>query len=90
MPRIPFMQHRPEFPGVTDLPNLSRDDAQRALEALRRLERAELADVYSSAGSNDTRWNVWINLSWRRVPLQEWAAQWLAEQDTTPTGGDAA
>jgi hypothetical protein len=93
IPRIRFMQHRPEFPGVADLPNLTPDDAQRALNALRRLERAALVDVYSSAGSNDTRWNVWSNIQWRRIPLQEWATQWLAYEgkgNTPPMGGDAA
>ncbi len=91
IPRIPFMQHRPEFPLVADLPNLAPEDAQRALDALRTLVRAELVDVYSSAGSNDTRWNVWSNIQWRRIPLPEWAAQWLADQDTTPPdGGQAA
>jgi hypothetical protein len=82
IPRIPFMQHRPEFPSVADLPNLAPEDAQQALDALRELERAEVMDVYSSAGSNDTRWNVWSNIQWRRVPLQEWAAQWIAERNT--------
>ena len=82
IPRIPFMQHRPEFPSVADLPNLSPADAEWALTALRALVKAELADVYSSAGSQDTRWNVWLNVTWRRVPLGEWAAQWIAERDT--------
>ena len=88
------MQRRPEFPSVADLPNLSREDAQRALAALRILVDAELAGVYSSAGSYDTRWNVWLNLTWRRVPLQEWAADWIEtwhnNQPNPSTGGDAA
>jgi hypothetical protein len=92
IPRIPFMQQRPEFPSVADLPNLSPADATRALAALRCLVDAEQADVYSSAGSHDTRWNVWDNAAWRRVPLGEWATQWLAEHDgdSTPPGGGAA
>jgi len=87
------MQHRPVFPSVADLPNLAPDDAEHALGALRKLERAEVVDVYASAGSNDTRWNVWSNIQWRRIPLQEWETQWLADQDTTPPdddGGQAA
>lgn len=81
MPPIPFMQHRPEFPSAADLPNLSPDDAQRALAVLRTLVANDLADVYSSAGSHDTRWNVWSNIRWCRIPLQEWAAEWLTSQD---------
>jgi hypothetical protein len=92
IPGIPMMQHRPEFPSVADLPNLSPEDAQRALAALRVLEREELMDVYSSAGSNDTRWNVWSNIRWCRIPLPEWAAEWVKtwHENIPPTGGDAA
>lgn len=82
---------RPEFPSVGDLPNLSKEDAEQALTALRVLVKHELADVYTSAGSHDTRWNVWLELTRRRVPLQEWAAQWIqAWHGTPPTGGEAA
>jgi hypothetical protein len=88
-PHIPFTQHRPEFPSVADLPNLAQEDAWHALAVLRTLVESGLADVYSSAGSNNARWNVWLNLSWRRVPLQEWAAD-LMEHPTPPEGGDAA
>jgi hypothetical protein len=80
-PRIPFMQHRPEFPSVSDLPQLSPADAERVLAALRVLVENDLMDVYSSSGSNDTRWNVWSNIRWCRIPLQQWAAEWLATQE---------
>jgi hypothetical protein len=88
------MQHRPEFPSVADLPNLAPEDAQLALDALRKLERAEVVDVYSSAGSNDTRWNVWSNIRWCRILLQEWAAEWIQTSHQNPPpdddGGSAA
>ena len=82
IPRIPFMHHRPEFPSVADLPTLAPEDAQRVLDALRKLEQAELVDVYSSSGSDDTKWNVWSNIRWCRIPLPEWAAEWLATQES--------
>ncbi len=92
IPGIPHMQHRPEFPSTDDLCNLSIDDARRALAALRVLVDHELVDVYSSAGSNDTRWNVWSNIRWCRIPLPEWAAEWVQawHENIPPTGGDAA
>lgn len=83
---MPFPK-RPTFPDHRALTNLSRDDAARALSALCTLVKAELADVYSAAGSNDTRWNVWLNITWRRAPLQEWAAEWDATWDSTPPDG---
>ena len=95
IPFIPQQQKRPEFPSVADLPNLSPEDAQRALAALRVLVKSELMDVYSSAGSNDTRWNIWSNIRWCRIPLQQWAVEWIEawHQNIPPTGdgsGDAA
>ncbi len=82
---------RPTFPTHKDLTHLSRDDAERALSALRVLVKRELATVYTSAGSNDTRWQVWMELSRKRVPLQQWASDWLATwYNNPPTGGDAA
>ena len=90
-------QPRPEFPSTDDLCNLSLDDARLALAALRVLVDCELADVYSSAGSNDTRWNVWLNVTKKRTPLPEWAAAWVETWYSTATpmppiddGGDAA
>jgi hypothetical protein len=85
------MQHRPEFPSVADLSNLAPADAERALSALRVLVKSELVDVYSSAGSDDTRWIVWSNIRWCRIPLQQWAAEWVKTwHETPPEGGDAA
>lgn len=81
----PQQPARPDFPSTDDLCNLSLDDAQLALDALRILVKMELADVYTSAGSNDTRWNVWLNITGRRVPLPEWAAEWCETwHRTTP------
>jgi hypothetical protein len=82
------MQQRPEFPSVADLPNLAQEDAWHALAVLRTLVESGLADVYSSAGSNDARWNVWSNIRWCRIPLREWAADLM--QHLTPPEGDAA
>ncbi len=83
---------RPTFPSHKDLTNLSRDDAETALAALRVLVARELASVYTSAGSNETRWNVWMELTRRRIPLAEWATTWLEtwRENTPPPGGDAA
>lgn len=82
---------RPTFPDYRNLTNLSRDDEERALAALRTLVDADLATVYTAAGSNDTRWNVWSETQRRRIPLAQWAAEWLAAQDhLSPLGGDAA
>ena len=92
IPGIPTQQKRPEFPSTDDLCNLSLDDAKRALAALRVLVDADLADVYSSAGSDDTRWNVWSNIQWKRTPLPEWAAQWVEawHQNIPPDDGGTA
>ena len=88
---IPRLHKRPEFPSTDDLCNLSHDDAVLALAALRVLVDAELIDVYTSAGSHDTRWNCWLTLTRKRVPLPEWAAQWIETwRNTPPSGGDAA
>ena len=96
-PFPPKQPKRPEFPSTDDLCNLSLDDARLALDALRVLVKLELVDVYSSAGSNDTRWNVWSNVTRKRTPLPEWAAAWLETwynttppTDNGPDGGDAA
>lgn len=75
---------RPSFPTIRDLPNLSADDATRALEALRRLVATDMCDVYTAAGSNDTFWNVWDNVSRQRVELSAWADAWLAEHRQSP------
>lgn len=70
---------RPTFPTHKDLCNLSRDEAERALTVLRTLVASELASVYTSAGSNDIRWQVWSEITRQRVTLQEWAAALFAQ-----------
>ena len=70
--------HRPTFPDHRNLTNLSRDDAERALTVLRALVASDLANIYTSAGSNDTHWQVWNEITRRRTPLAEWAADLLA------------
>jgi hypothetical protein len=71
---------RPTFPTHKNLTNLSRDDAKAALAALRALCERDLVSIYTSAGSNDTHWQVWDNQAWRRIPLAEWASKWLTSQ----------
>lgn len=88
------MSQRPTFPTHENLTHLSRDDAERALSALRVLVKHELATVYTGAGSHDLRWYVWLELTRRRVPLPEWAAEWVKTfyppTDDTDGPGDAA
>lgn len=87
------MARRPSFPTHEHLTHLSRDDAERALSALRVLVKYELADVYTSAGSHDRDWMVWSNIRWRRFTLAEWCAEWLTSlhgREGGPEGGDAA
>ena len=72
---------RMAFPTADDLCNLSLDDANDALVALRVLAESDLVTVYTSAGSNGTRWQVWSNLQWRRFPLADWASRWCAYRD---------
>lgn len=83
------------FPTERDLTQLSREDAQRALRALRKFDLAGVAEVYDFRRPDRSHeWVVWLPITRRRMTLQKWAAQWLAEQDTTPPdapfGGDAA
>ena len=75
---------RPTFPDHRNLTNLSRDEAELALAALRVLVKHELVKVYTGAGSHDTRWYVWLELSRRRVPLQDWASEWIATWRANP------
>ena len=86
------MARRPRFPSHESLTHLSRDDAERALSALRVLCKHELLEVYTSAGSHDRDWQVWSNVRQVRIPLAEWATQWLATWYSNPPtdGGDAA
>ena len=84
-----------DFPRVTDLadtPGVDAYDASRALSALYALCCAGLAKVYIPAGWHGTspqRWNVWLELTSRRVELTAWAREWLAAQ-APENGGDAA
>ena len=52
------MARRPTFPTHEHLTHLSRDDAERALSALRVLVKHDLLEVYTSAGSHDRDWQV--------------------------------
>lgn len=87
-----FTRQASGLPSVDALrlavPGLDTVTAHRALSALRALVHSELATVYSPAGSHGTRYNVWLEVSWRRLTLAEWVAEWLAAQE--PSGGDAA
>lgn len=79
-----FLHRSPDlFPPVKDLrrdlPDLSLIEANRALEALRRMISIDIASVYTPAGSHGTRWNVWLDVTRRRLTLAEWAAEWLAK-----------
>lgn len=79
---MPFPQ---EFPDHRALTNLSRDEAERALAALRLFVLNGIASVYTSAGSRGQSWQVWLEISRRRMPLPEWAAHWLEMHgDITP------
>ena len=84
---MPQSPHRPTFPTHKDLCNLSRDEAERALVVLRELVASDLASVYTSAGSNDTRWNVWSEITRQRVPLPEWAADLLTQRPPVSEAG---
>lgn len=89
---MPCSLHSPAFPSWCDLPDIPKDAARRALSALHTLVRAELATVYSPAGSHGTRWNVWLEVTCRRLTLAEWTREWLASQtpETPENGGDVA
>lgn len=83
------------FPTWRDLAPVipSRDEVERALEQLRQVVEAGLADIYTAAGSHGDRWNIWFERpAWRlpeqRVELLEWATVWLDVQ-RPPAGGDA-
>lgn len=94
--RVPRLRKpkQSEFPRVADLaamPGVDAYDASRALSALYALCCADLAKVYIPAGWHGThpqRWNVWLEITARRVELTAWVAEWLASQE--PSGGDAA
>lgn len=69
------------FPSTDDLCNLSLDDANDALAALRVLAESDLVTVSKSADSDGTRWNVSSKLQGQRFELADWAAQWCAYRD---------
>ena len=60
-----------------DLPSIPPAEAERAIEALRRMTTIAIASVYTSAGSNHTRWQVWLDITRRHLTLAEWADEWL-------------
>lgn len=85
-----FLHRTPDpFPRPKDVPNLPQADAERALEALRRMTVIDLASVHTGAGSHGshgTRWYVWLDITGRRLTLAEWAAEWLKKHPTVKAG----
>lgn len=78
MMRIPFLHRSPDpFPRPTDLPGIPPDEAARALEALRRMISIDIAKVYTARGPKGWYWQVWLDITWRRLTLAEWADEWL-------------
>lgn len=86
-----------DFPAVADAvdatatPPIDAYDASRALSTLYALCWAGLAKVYIPAGWHNTqpqRWNVWLEITKRRVELTDWVKEWLASHE--PEGSDAA
>ncbi len=101
------MPRKNEFPAIADAvdetatPPADAYDASRALSALWALCCAGLAKVYIPAGWHEAsgarpqRWNVWLEITARRVELTAWVREWLATQEpetpeTPENGGDAA
>lgn len=83
------------FPTWRDLAPviMSREESEQAIEQLRQVVEAGLAEVYTAAGSHGNRWNIWFErpawlLPEQRVELLKWAAAWLDAQHH-PEGGDA-
>lgn len=97
---MPFPRPRKaDFPTVDDLPDLECYDAARILSVLWRLCHAQVAEVYTrpyAPQDERPRWNVWLEITQRRVELATWAREWLASQELeeegsdSPEGGDAA
>ena len=94
MRNIPFLHRskqaeRPTFPAtkdlLKDLPDLPSAEAERALDALRRMISVDIASVYTSAGSHDTSWQVWLEVTRRRLTLAAWASEWLAKHPKPTT-----
>ena len=86
--RIPlFHRGHDPFPRPKDLPGIPPSEAARALDVLRRMTIIDVASVYTSAGLHGTRWQVWLDVTRRRLTLAEWATEWLAKHPapTSPT-----
>jgi hypothetical protein len=89
----------PDFPECADLPHLSDQEAEAALELLRLLVDQGRASVYTRPYTPEgkrPRWNVWdmtVPRKGRRVELEPWAMGVLsppsaASEDTkSPIGG---
>lgn len=90
MPRL----RKADFPAVGDLadvPGVDAYDAVRALSVLWRLCRDGLAKVYIPAGfhgngTDPQHWNVWLEITARRVELRAWVREWLASQEDSQDG----
>ena len=88
--RIPLFHCGPEpFPRPKDLPGIPPDEAMRALDALRRMTVIDVASVYTSAGSHGTRWQVWLDVTHRRLTLTEWADEWLRKHPRPAISGQS-
>lgn len=75
-----------DFPTVADatdeaaIPSVDAYDASRALAALWRLCEADLAKVYR-AHLDHIHWQIWLEVTQRRVELRAWVREWLASQE---------
>ena len=88
MPRLWPRPRKADFPRASDLPaDIDTYAASRALSALWRLCDADVAKVYHPH-MDHTTWNVWLEITARRVELVAWVREWLASQE--PEGNDAA
>jgi hypothetical protein len=80
---MPLFHRGPDqFPPIKDLrrdlPDVSVIEANRALEALRRHIVIDVARVYIAHDSHGRYWQVWLDVTQRRMTLAEWATEWLA------------
>lgn len=79
---------RKTFPTIRDLAgmNISREELRDMLAVLREAADKQLIDLYSAAGSHDTRWNIWFSdaalpcspTGEQRVELREFARDFAA------------
>lgn len=92
MPRIRV--RKSDFPAVADAtdatakPPVDAYDAMRALSVLWRLCGEGLAKVYRPHMDHE-RWNVWLEITARRVELRAWVREWLASQEQEDDGQEA-